>query len=65
MAERERPVSRPAEVPMPNPKRVSRDVAAEITDLTICKLKEGVPPWWRPWRSPRRRPSSRCRMLTD
>ena len=48
MAERERPVSRPAEVPMPNPKRVSRDVAAEITDLTICKLKEGVPPWWRP-----------------
>ena len=50
---------------MPDPERVNRDVAAEITDLTICKLKEGVPPWWRPWRSPRRRPSSRCRMLTD
>src|SRR3546814_12095851 len=26
------------------------DVAAEITDLIIRKLEEGVPPWSRPWR---------------
>ena len=31
-------------------KRTSRDVAAEITDLIIRKLEEGVPPWSRPWR---------------
>lgn len=31
-------------------KRSSRDVAAEITDLIIRKLEEGVPPWSRPWR---------------
>lgn len=30
-------------------KRSSRDVAAEITDLIIRKLEEGVPPWTRPW----------------
>lgn len=28
----------------------SRDVAAEITDLIIRKLEEGVTPWSRPWR---------------
>lgn len=28
----------------------SRDVAAEITNLIIKKLEEGVPPWSRPWR---------------
>ncbi len=28
----------------------SRDVAAEITNLIIKKLEEGVPPWRRPWR---------------
>ncbi|MCF8710265.1 ArdC family protein [Rhizorhapis sp. SPR117] len=32
-------------------RRTSRDVAAEITDLIIRKLEEGVPPWSRPWRS--------------
>lgn len=32
------------------PKRSSRDVAAEITNLIIRKLEEGVPPWSRPWR---------------
>jgi antirestriction protein ArdC len=32
-------------------RRPSRDVAAEITDLIIRKLEEGVPPWSRPWRS--------------
>ena len=31
-------------------KRTSRDVAAEITDLIIRKLEEGVAPWSRPWR---------------
>jgi len=31
-------------------RRSSRDVAAEITDLIIRKLEEGVPPWSRPWR---------------
>jgi antirestriction protein ArdC len=31
--------------------RTRRDVAAEITDLIISKLEEGVPPWTRPWRS--------------
>ncbi len=31
--------------------RPSRDVAAEITNLIIRKLEEGVPPWSRPWRS--------------
>ncbi|RVT38372.1 DUF1738 domain-containing protein [Sphingobium algorifonticola] len=31
-------------------KRAGRDVAAEITDLIIRKLEEGVPPWSRPWR---------------
>src|SRR3546814_4008899 len=36
---------------MSAPKRTSRDVAAEITDLIIRKLEEGVPPWSRPWRS--------------
>ena len=30
---------------------VRRDVAAEITDLIIRKIEEGVPPWSRPWRS--------------
>lgn len=30
--------------------RPSRDVAAEITNLIIKKLEEGVPPWNRPWR---------------
>ncbi len=30
---------------------VRRDVAAEITDLIIRKIGEGVPPWSRPWRS--------------
>lgn len=30
--------------------RSSRDVAAEITNLIIRKLEEGVPPWSRPWR---------------
>lgn len=30
--------------------RPSRDVAAEITNLIIKKLEEGVPPWSRPWR---------------
>jgi len=35
---------------MSTPKRPSRDVAAEITDLIIRKLEEGVPPWSRPWR---------------
>lgn len=30
--------------------RPSRDVAAEITNLIIRKLEEGVPPWSRPWR---------------
>ncbi|EZP66271.1 hypothetical protein BV96_04584 [Sphingomonas paucimobilis] len=29
----------------------SRDVAAEITNLIIRKLEEGVPPWSRPWRA--------------
>ncbi|AOF98612.1 ArdC family protein [Sphingobium sp. RAC03] len=36
---------------MPAPKRTGRDVAAEITDLIIRKLEEGVPPWTRPWRA--------------
>ena len=27
-----------------------RDVAAEITNLIIRKLEEGVAPWSRPWR---------------
>lgn len=36
---------------MPRAKRAARDVAAEITDLIIRKLEEGVPPWSRPWRS--------------
>lgn len=31
-------------------KTAPRDVAAEITDLIIRKLEEGVPPWSRPWR---------------
>ena len=35
---------------MPQPTRASRDVAAEITDLIIRKLEEGVAPWSRPWR---------------
>ena len=34
---------------MPQPNRPGRDVAAEITDLIINKLEEGVPPWSRPW----------------
>src|SRR3546814_18594496 len=34
---------------MPQPNRPGRDVAAEITDLIIHKLEEGVPPWSRPW----------------
>src|SRR3546814_16819944 len=34
---------------MPQPNRPGRDVAAEITDLIIRKLEEGVPPWSRPW----------------
>ncbi|MDX3911142.1 MAG: zincin-like metallopeptidase domain-containing protein [Sphingobium sp.] len=36
---------------MPKANRSPRDVAAEITDLIIRKLEEGVPPWSRPWRS--------------
>ncbi|WP_337847865.1 zincin-like metallopeptidase domain-containing protein [Sphingomonas sp.] len=36
---------------MSSSKRTSRDVAAEITDLIIRKLEEGVPPWSRPWRT--------------
>ena len=36
---------------MPVSKRTGRDVAAEITNLIIRKLEEGVPPWSRPWRS--------------
>ncbi|CCW17296.1 domain of unknown function DUF1738 [Sphingobium indicum BiD32] len=35
---------------MPVSRKSSRDVAAEITDLIIRKLEEGVPPWSRPWR---------------
>ena len=35
---------------MPAKPRPSRDVAAEITNLIIKKLEEGVPPWSRPWR---------------
>ena len=35
---------------MPAKARPSRDVAAEITNLIIRKLEEGVPPWTRPWR---------------
>lgn len=31
-------------------KPAPRDVAAEITNLIIRKLEEGVPPWFRPWR---------------
>lgn len=40
----------------------SRDVAAEITDLIIKKLEEGVPPWSRPWRvqGSGRRPLRHC-----
>lgn len=34
---------------MPHHKSPGRDVAAEITDLIIRKLEEGVPPWSRPW----------------
>jgi len=34
---------------MLHPKKSSRDVAAEITELIIRKLEEGVPPWSRPW----------------
>lgn len=30
--------------------KASRDVAAEITNLIIRKLEQGVPPWSRPWR---------------
>ncbi|AOH87147.1 hypothetical protein AWL63_23550 (plasmid) [Sphingomonas panacis] len=36
---------------MPAKPGSSRDVAAEITNLIIRKLEEGVPPWSRPWRS--------------
>lgn len=36
---------------MPDTKQPRRDVAAEITDLIIRKLEEGVPPWSRPWRT--------------
>lgn len=36
---------------MPAAKRSGRDVAAEITDLIIRKLEEGVAPWSRPWRT--------------
>lgn len=35
---------------MASKSRSSRDVAAEITDLIIKKLEEGVAPWSRPWR---------------
>ncbi|EQB05106.1 ArdC family protein [Sphingobium baderi] len=35
---------------MPSCQRSTRDVAAEITDLIIRKIEEGVPPWSRPWR---------------
>ena len=35
---------------MPVTRRSRRDVAAEITDLIIRKLEEGVLPWSRPWR---------------
>lgn len=36
---------------MSSSKRSSRDVAAEITDLIIRKLEEGVAPWSRPWQT--------------
>ncbi|MFB9774464.1 ArdC family protein, partial [Sphingomonas yabuuchiae] len=36
---------------MPKPSAVRRDVAAEITNLILEKLEQGVPPWKRPWRS--------------
>jgi antirestriction protein ArdC len=35
---------------MTRPATERRDVAAEITDLIIDKLAQGVPPWRRPWR---------------
>ena len=35
---------------MPGPK-AGRDVAAEITNLIISKLEQGVAPWNRPWRT--------------
>lgn len=35
---------------MPTKQKPSRDVAAEITNLIIRKLEEGVAPWSRPWR---------------
>ena len=35
---------------MPKPTSARRDVAAEITNLIIEKLEQGVPPWKRPWR---------------
>jgi antirestriction protein ArdC len=34
---------------MPRTDRPARDVAAEITDLIIRRIEEGVPPWTRPW----------------
>lgn len=36
---------------MARPQTERRDVAAEITNLIIDKLAQGVPPWKRPWRS--------------
>jgi antirestriction protein ArdC len=36
---------------MARAQRAARDVAAEITDLIIRKLEEGVPPWTRPWQT--------------
>lgn len=41
-------------------KKAPRDVAAEITNLIIRKLEEGVPPWSRPWRDG---PEAGCRPL--
>lgn len=35
---------------MRSKQKPSRDAAAEITDLIIRKLEEGVAPWSRPWR---------------
>jgi antirestriction protein ArdC len=37
-------------IAMPIKQKASRDVAAEITNLIIRKLEEGVAPWSRPWR---------------
>lgn len=36
---------------MKNKNEPARDIAAEITNLIIAKLEEGLPPWSRPWRT--------------